>query len=145
MSEKFCPMCGVEVRLDARFCNMCGEMLVIEKSHSLEGERLVIVKAAFGKAVQLADELQSADGKVRKLVDDIHDLLEFALDGRDFAVMEVKGWTRGEVYDELIKCTIDGTSHFDRRTRVNRFFIRREDEEKARALINGAHGCAGPS
>lgn len=145
MNEKFCPICGVEVSLDARFCNMCGEQLVVEKSPSLEGERLVIVKAAFGKVNQLAEELQNAEGKVRKLVDDIRDLLKFALDDRDFVVMELKGWTERGVYDELVKYTIDGTSHFDRETRVNRFFIRCEDEERARALVNGAHGCAGPS
>jgi hypothetical protein len=143
MNEKFCPICGIEVSPDARFCNQCGEPLVIEKPLSLKEDKVAIVSAALGKVVQLAEELRDADGKVRKLVDDVCTLLKLALDDRDFTVIEVKGWTEREVYSKLVKCTIDGTSHFDREKRINRFLIRPGMEDRVKTLIGSVDGFAG--
>ncbi len=146
MNDKFCPICGVEVSPDAQFCNQCGEPLIvsnIEKSLSLGDRKLVIVKAALGKAMQPTEELQDVNGKVKKLADDVCGLLKLALDDQDFTVVEVKGWTEREVYDKLVKCTIDGTSHFDREKGINRFLIRPGMEDRAKTLIASVDGFTG--
>jgi hypothetical protein len=117
----------------------------IEKSPSLGDHKLVIVKAALGKVKQLAEELQDVNGKERKLADDVCTLLKLALDDRDFTVIEVKGWTENEVYSKLVKCTIDGTSHFDREKRINRFLIRPGMEDRVKTLINSVQERVPPS